>query len=61
MWLDQGCSLALTRDTFARLLSLPTDDSDSLCGGFFEMFDTDRNGKVDFLEVMAALIIFSRG
>lgn len=50
-WQDSGI-LGFTIESFAAALRLSADQAEVL----FERFDTDQNGKVDALEVMAAQV-----
>mmetsp|Transcript_54451 Transcript_54451/g.117876 ORF Transcript_54451/g.117876 Transcript_54451/m.117876 type:complete len:336 (-) Transcript_54451:66-1073(-) len=56
-WLDGGSLLALSPETFGKLLALPGSSAEA----FFSTFDTDQNMKVDALEVLSAAVILAQG
>eukprot|EP00450_Noctiluca_scintillans_P016251 CAMPEP_0194525696 /NCGR_PEP_ID=MMETSP0253-20130528/61249_1 /TAXON_ID=2966 /ORGANISM="Noctiluca scintillans" /LENGTH=312 /DNA_ID=CAMNT_0039370459 /DNA_START=21 /DNA_END=955 /DNA_ORIENTATION=+ len=56
-WFEDGAPLSFTLESFSEVLRVEDDEAASL----FSTFDTDRNRKVDALEVLAAATIVSDG
>jgi len=58
-WQDVGAPLGLTHEMFARFLGLPQESP--IAEEAFRMLDTDRNHKVDALEVLSVCIVLAHG
>jgi len=56
-WFEDGAPLGLDLEGFESVTRLPS----TMVQRFFDIFDTDRNQKVDAFEVLSAMVVLSNG
>lgn len=56
-WFDNGAPLGLSAAEFAQILEL----NDDVAKGYFDIFDTDKNRKVDALEALSTAVVLASG
>lgn len=59
-WHQDGSPLALSSFAFRQVLGLSQEDKE-LAPSLYQMFDTDKNGKVDWFEVLSSIVLLSHG
>lgn len=59
-WREDGSPLALSSSSFRHVLGLSSEDM-GMASLLYQMFDTDKNDKVDIFEVLSSIVLLSHG